>query len=81
MPMLRRHFEAQKHRLTRQEANTILGYRYTKLGRNTYHDFPRHGLSLLLRAAFLGHRPVENLVYILRASPPARWLKQHLFGR
>lgn len=81
MPMLSRHFEAQKHRLSHEELNHILGHRYTKLGRNAYQFFPLRGLRLLLKAVALGHERFENLAYILRASPPARWAKVHMFGR
>jgi glycosyltransferase involved in cell wall biosynthesis len=81
MPMLRRHFEEQRHRLSQAELNTIFGHRYTKLGRNIYHDFPLRGLGLLVKAIALGHERFDNFAYILRASPPARWVKQHIFGR
>ena len=81
LPMIRRHYEAQRHRLTRRERRSILGYRYTQLGRNMYYVSPARGLWLMLKAIVLGHRPLENASYILNASPPGRRLKRAILGR
>jgi glycosyltransferase involved in cell wall biosynthesis len=81
LPMIRRHYEAQRGRLTRQEKRRIFGYRYTQFGRNIYHVSPARGLRLLLKAIMLGHRPLENLSYILNASPGGRRLKRAVLGR
>jgi glycosyltransferase involved in cell wall biosynthesis len=81
LPLVRHHYEAQKHRLTKREARTILGHRYEKLGRITYLDFPYRGAPLLLKAVWLRHHPWENLTYVVMASPPIRWLKRHILGR
>jgi glycosyltransferase involved in cell wall biosynthesis len=81
LPMIRRHYETQRHRLTRQQKRRILGHRYTQLGRNMYHFSPARGLRLLLKAVLLGHRPVENLSYIINASPPGRRLKHTVLGQ
>jgi glycosyltransferase involved in cell wall biosynthesis len=81
LPMIRRHYEAQRRRLTRREKRRILGHRYTQLGRNLYHFSPSRGLLLLLKAVLLGHRPVENLAYIVNASPPGRRLKRAVLGQ
>jgi glycosyltransferase involved in cell wall biosynthesis len=81
LPLVRHHYEAQKHRLTDREARTILGCRYEKLGRIAYLYFPSRGVPLLLKAAWFRHHPWENLAYVLMASPPLRWLKRHILRR
>lgn len=78
LPMILRHVAAQRHRLPEEEVRAILGNRFTKIGRATYQHLTLRGLGLILRAIRLGHRPAENLVYIVRASPPARLLKRAL---
>jgi len=81
LPMIRRHYEAQRGRLTRSERRRIFGYRYTQFGRNIYHVSPARGLRLLLKAIMLGHHPLENLSYILNASPAGRRVKRAVWGR
>ncbi len=79
LPMIRRHVEQQKHRLSRREIRAILGERYASVGRNLYvaGSLVRGG-TLLLRAAFLGHRVWTNLWYLITASPPVMALKRQL---
>jgi glycosyltransferase involved in cell wall biosynthesis len=81
LPLLRRHYEAQRHRLSEREARRILGHRYEKIGRTTYLDFPTRGVPILLKAVMLRHHPGKNLSYLIMASPPMRWLKKHILGR
>jgi glycosyltransferase involved in cell wall biosynthesis len=81
LPLVRHHYEAQKHRLTDREARTILGHRYEKLGRITYLHFPTRGVPLLLKTVWFRHHPWENLIYIITASPPLRWIKKHVLRR
>lgn len=81
MPMILRHVREQRTRLSAREIRNILGSRYTKIGRNAYMDFPFRGLILILKAIFLGHRPLENATYLISASPAARWFKRRILGR
>jgi len=81
MPMILRHVREQRSRLSAWEVRSILGNRYTKIGRNAYLDFPFRGLMLVLKAILLGHRPLENAAYLLSASPIARWFKRGLLRR
>lgn len=81
LPMVLRHVEAQRHRLSSQEVAHILGHRYAKIGRNAYLDFPFRGATLIVKAILRGHEPLENTRYLFTASVPARWLKRRLLNR
>jgi glycosyltransferase involved in cell wall biosynthesis len=81
MPMILRHVREQRSRLSAAEVRNILGNRYTKIGRNAYHDFPFRGRVLILKAILLGHRPFENAAYLVSASPIARWFKREFLRR
>ena len=79
IPMLRRHVAALRDRLSRAERRAILGERLCRVGRAAYSD--RHyaaGLALVAQAIGHGYRPAENVMFLLIASPPARWLKRRL---
>jgi glycosyltransferase involved in cell wall biosynthesis len=77
LPMIRRHIEQQRHRLSRREIRAILGVRYATVGRNLYFAGSLvRGANLLLRAALLGHRVAANLWYLITASPPAKAAKR-----
>jgi len=77
LPMIRRHVEQQRHRLSRDEVNAILGERYATVGRNLYFAGSlARGATLILRSALQGHEVGANLWYLLTASPPARALKR-----
>ncbi len=82
IPMIRGHIAAQRHRLSRQEVRRILGERLGRAGRAAYsYQLYAEGLPLVLEAMLLGYRPLENLLFLAIASPPARWLKQRMgFG-
>ena len=69
LAMALRHIEAQRHRLSKAEIRQILGRRYTRIGRNVYPYLRRRGAMLIVRAILQGYRPVENMLYLLRASP------------
>lgn len=81
LPMVLRHFMAQQHRLSAAEQRWILGHRFTKFGRQAYHEFPCRGSWLILKAIAMGHDPLGNSGYLLNASPAARWLKRRVLGR
>lgn len=79
MPMIRRHVEAQRSRLTPSQIRSIMGNRLGRLGagalgRGLYRD----GVGLILRAMLLGHRPFGNAWLLLRTTLPLEWLKQRL---
>jgi hypothetical protein len=75
--MVMDHVEAQRHRLSKSEINDILGMRFMEIGRTSYETGSiRDGLRLLSSAIVRGHRPVENLSYLISASPPMRFAKR-----
>jgi glycosyltransferase involved in cell wall biosynthesis len=77
LPMVRRHLDEQKHKLSDREVNDILGARFTSVGRNLYlTGSPLRGAGLMLQAMLLGNQVKENLWYLAAASPPARSLKK-----
>jgi glycosyltransferase involved in cell wall biosynthesis len=81
LPMIMRHLEEQKNRLSEVEVRVILGARFTSVGRNLYLTGSLlRGAALIFRAMMLGHEVKENLWYFAAASPPARMMKK-LVGR
>ncbi|HET7879358.1 MAG TPA: glycosyltransferase family 2 protein, partial [Acetobacteraceae bacterium] len=79
LPMIRHHVDQQRHRLSRREIKVILGERYTTVGRNLYAaGAARRGALLLAHAMLLGHHVLDNLWYLLTASPPSRTVKRML---
>ena len=77
LPMIGRHVDAQRHRLSRREIREIWGERYTSIGRNLYAagSFGR-GAALILQGISHGHSIGSNLWYLLTASRPVRTLKR-----
>jgi glycosyltransferase involved in cell wall biosynthesis len=63
-------------RLEHREVKRILALRYAQFGRNAYPSQFWSGLALILWAVMLGNRPLENLWYLITASPPSRWVKR-----
>jgi glycosyltransferase involved in cell wall biosynthesis len=81
LPMIRRHLERQRGKLTPGEADAILGDRLGRLGRSALgRGLRRDGASLIMGAVRLGNHPVRNLALLLRAAIPMGWLKR-LLGR
>jgi len=79
LPMIRRHIEEQRHRLSRREVRGILGARYTTVGRTIYAaGSPVRGARLLLGAVFLGHCVGTNLWYLITASPALKAAKRQV---
>lgn len=78
LPLIERHCRALGDRLTPAELSGILGARYTQVGRNSFPAAPLVGLRLVLRAAGLGFRPIENMLFV--ASAPLRLLKIYLLA-
>jgi len=91
LPMILNHCRSLAPRLSRAELCTILGARYTQIGRNVYPSSPGPGFWLLLKAIGHGAEPFGNLRYLFTASPWSQRLKrllqrlrpgtaQHTFG-
>jgi hypothetical protein len=79
LPMIVRFCDTLRDRLSAAERRDILGARYATIGRNVYFGRPGLGAKLLGRAILAGNEPLENLWYLLTASPWARRLKAKLF--
>jgi len=77
LPMVSRHVESLRPELTPSEVRSILGERYTSVGRILYvnGNFWR-GLGLILQGSLQGTKVRENAWYLMTASPVARSLKQ-----
>ncbi len=79
LPMIRKHIQEQRHRLTPREIRAILGRRYAVSGRNLYRKgYVWAGARLMVHATLLGSGAGDTLVYLVAASPMARWLKARL---
>jgi glycosyltransferase involved in cell wall biosynthesis len=79
LPMVLKHLKANRDRLSEREARAILGHRYTSVGRNCYQNgHIRDGLALVASAIAKGHQPVQNIGYLVTASPPLRFVKRLL---
>jgi len=78
LPLILKHCEALRDRLTAPERRAILGARYAAIGRNVYFGRAALGARLIGRAILAGHEPLTNLWYLITASPWARWLKTKL---
>ncbi len=77
LPMVKKHLEQQRERLSAGEIRRILGRRYSTLGRNLYlAGGYLSGIHYILRAVALGYEPFQNLWHLLTASPPTRMLKE-----
>jgi glycosyltransferase involved in cell wall biosynthesis len=76
LPMVEKHVRALSGRLTRADIRKIRGERIGRLGRVAYTRGRRlQGARMVLEATLLGYRPLENLYYLMTASPPATELK------
>ena len=76
LPMIEKHIQKLSGRLTHAEIRKIRGERIGRLGRVAYARGQRvTGARMILEATLLGYRPVENLYYLMTASPPATLAK------
>ena len=76
-PMLLRHLGAKREALTAREVNRILAARLAHLGRAAYTQRHwRDGFLKLTEASLRGETPFANLSFMMRASPPMRWIKR-----
>lgn len=79
IPMIARHLEHEKSRLSVREINEIWGERYSTVGRVLYSNGATwRGLMYLFLAITKGHRVGQNIWYIVTASWPSRRLKAAL---
>jgi glycosyltransferase involved in cell wall biosynthesis len=77
LPMIERHIAANRARLTAREIRRIRGDRLLRAGGGAcWTGAWAQGARLLLRAAWLGHRPGLALRTILATAPPLRWLRR-----
>lgn len=78
LPMIRNNLTRLASRLSKREMRQIVGHRYAATGRNIY-ALGRHGrgAALVIRGMLLGHRPLQNLGYLISAAPPMIRLKRH----
>lgn len=79
LPMVQRYVALKQGELSRREIRRILGERWGRIGRTAY-SFGAYGegLRMVAYAMALGYRPLENLLFLLSAAPPSRWLKRRL---
>ncbi len=79
LPMVQQYVALKRQSLSQRELRAIMGERWGRLGRAAYSDrCYRDGLRMVLHAMVLGHEPLENMLFLLSAAPPARWLKRRL---
>jgi glycosyltransferase involved in cell wall biosynthesis len=77
LPMIRNNLRRLASRLSKREMRQIVGHRYAATGRNIY-ALGGHGrgAALVIRGMLLGHRPLENLGYLISAAPTMIRLKR-----
>ena len=79
LDMVRRHLNDPANGFRPAERRAILAQRYAEVGRDLYvGGEATTGARLVAQAALRGHKPMENLLFLGHASPPARWLKRRL---
>jgi glycosyltransferase involved in cell wall biosynthesis len=81
LPMITAYTARNRHRLTTAEKNKILGERYSKMGQSAYANGEfRFGLVTLLSAILFGNRPLQNLLFVVRAAATTRRFKRFILG-
>lgn len=79
LPVVMRHAEANRHRLSRRELQAIIGRRLSLEGRNAYYSgLYGPGLRMLGRAILMPHEPLSNALFLVKNAPPGRWLRRIL---
>jgi len=79
LPMVAAYVARNGHRLTRAQSRRILGERFSKMGQSAYANGElAFGIPTILRAAAYGHQPLQNLLYMIRASAATRWIKRRI---
>jgi glycosyltransferase involved in cell wall biosynthesis len=79
LPMIEHHIASLRDRLSDADIRRIRGERLSRFGRVAYaRGDVGNGAELLGRSMLLGYRPLENLYFLMAASPPAMRLKRWL---
>jgi hypothetical protein len=77
LPMIMRHLQRLKGRLSPKEIREIRCERRYVAGRGSYErGHALRGLWLLLSTALEGYQPARILAYLISAAPPVRSLKK-----
>jgi glycosyltransferase involved in cell wall biosynthesis len=77
LPMIERHIEANRARLSAAELRNIRGGRLLRIGRGAcWTGAWGDGARLVLRAILLGYRPLEGVRVLAATAPPVRWLRR-----
>ena len=79
LPMIERHVRAQAARLSKEEIDEILGFRYQAVGQDLFvHGYYLLGLRLLFQASLRQGNWLHNLVYVSHANPVGSLIKQNI---
>lgn len=79
LPMVMRHAEAQRQRLSPAEFNGIISHRCVVVGSQLYRSgYAGQALTFFWRAVRHGAAPGALLAFMARESTPVRWLKRTL---
>lgn len=78
LDVVERNIAAQRSRLTPTEIRAIRGERLEWLGRTEYNQNFLSGLPFIIKSMQLGYKPLRSTVFLVSASPPARWIKRKL---
>jgi len=79
LPMIERHIEANRARLSAAELRGIRGGRLLRIGRGAcWTGAWCEGARLVVRAILLGHRPLEGVRVLAATAPPVRRLRRML---
>ena len=81
LDVVERNIAEQRSRLSVAEIRRILGQRLEWLGRAECNDNYIRGLPVILKSAVMGYRPLQTGLFLVSASPPARWLKERVRAR
>lgn len=79
LPMIERHIEANRARLTGADIRRIRGGRWLRMGGGAcWNGAWGLGAPFLLRAALLGYQPLRALRVLIATAPPVRRLRRRL---
>ena len=82
LPMIERHLVRLATRLSAGEIKTIRGRRMLRLGQLAFvRGAPEAGQRLILRSIAIGYKPWEGIIFLVKASRAARWIRQNILRR
>ena len=82
LPMIQRHLDSLRSRLSRSEARTIMGARLNKIGLSAWaHGDLAPGLAMILRSALLGYQPLRSLATLPKVILAKSLQKIRIFKR